>query len=319
MNDSKHWSESWQTKKTTSFGDLFPKNYDGTFLKFWQNEITKDLSNIVDLACGNGALSWITHDIISEQNRSATITGVDFAEIDPFAILEKDKADYPHLTFIGNTPIENLPFKDNSVDCFVSQYGFEYADLSKSIPSITRCLRDKGKMAFIMHDIESGVISGAMRGLLPCKIAHDKFQLHDHFIQLSEIIESEKNQNRLQNSKLIPEKSKSIELIIQKIGSVCKNPSESESFFAYLTDINNAFNNPSLGKDDRNKIIIDAKDRNLEYIDRIEDLRAAAIDTERLTQLRDLVEAEGFTITKDELFHYDDHGVFGRAFVAERK
>lgn len=318
-SNAKHWSETWQTKKTTSFGDLFPNNYDGTFLEFWKNIVTDDLTNIVDLACGNGALSWIMNDIVTQRGMPTQVTGVDYAEIDPFGILEKDPKDYPSLTFIGNTPIEKLPFEDNSVGCFVSQYGIEYSDLTKTIPELGRALNESGKMAFIMHDIESEVLKGALRGLLPCKLAHERFRLHEQFMHLSELYDSEKKLNRLQGSKLIQEGAKRIEQSIQQIGSFCKAPSDAESFFIYLKTINDSFNNSRLNKEDRDRIISTATEQNIDYMNRILDLEAAAINQERRDELRELVQAQGFNISLDEKFHYDNHGIFGLAFVAERK
>ncbi|MCK6371332.1 MAG: hypothetical protein L6Q83_08420, partial [Gammaproteobacteria bacterium] len=57
--DIRYWGPFWRNPTITSFGKLFPDNYDGAMLEFWRRQVTADVADIVDLACGNGALTWI--------------------------------------------------------------------------------------------------------------------------------------------------------------------------------------------------------------------------------------------------------------------
>ena len=163
--DAKIWSHSWQSPRLTSFGADLPNNYDGAFLEFWKQQLQGKFSHVVDLACGNGALTWISDDILNSGDRKTAITGVDFASISPFRALGRQEKDYPEVRFIGNSPIEKLPFEDNSVDLVVSQYGLEYSNLDKSIPEIGRVLTSSGKMSFILHDRDGVIVRDATKSI----------------------------------------------------------------------------------------------------------------------------------------------------------
>ncbi len=66
--DPQDWTRYWQRPTITSFGDMFPNNYDDTMLEFWQGQLTGELEHVVDVACGNGALSWIADDILNSDS-----------------------------------------------------------------------------------------------------------------------------------------------------------------------------------------------------------------------------------------------------------
>ena len=180
--DAQSWSFMWQANSLTTFGSTdFVENYDGAILEFWQSQLQGELSHVVDLACGNGALTWIANDLLNSQQPQATITGVDFAAIDPFKVLGRKPDDYPAITFIGNSPIEQLPFADGSVDIAISQYGLEYSDLDQSIPEIARVLTPAGKMSFILHARDGDLVKGAT---LPLKDYRNMLE----FMRLDELI-----------------------------------------------------------------------------------------------------------------------------------
>ena len=133
-SDPQDWTIFWKRSTTTSFPQIFPNNYDGSILEFWQRQLAGDFHHIVDVACGNGALTWVSNEILNNGPRKTNITGVDFADISPFKVLHRKKRDFPAIRFIGNTPAENLPFEDQSVDLVISQYGLEYTNPDKTIP-----------------------------------------------------------------------------------------------------------------------------------------------------------------------------------------
>ena len=70
--DPKDWSLYWRRPTVTSFGDLFPENYDGAILEFWKTQLVGEFNHVVDIACGNGALTWLANEIINSRsaNRS---------------------------------------------------------------------------------------------------------------------------------------------------------------------------------------------------------------------------------------------------------
>lgn len=48
--DAKYWSPLRHNRTITSFGDLFPINYDGSIFEFWRRRISGTEHNILDLA-----------------------------------------------------------------------------------------------------------------------------------------------------------------------------------------------------------------------------------------------------------------------------
>ena len=93
------WSEMWKSPFITTFGGEFENNYDGPILDFWKSQLHGDLRHVADLACGNGALTWIANDLLNADGNKARVTGVDIASIDPFAVLGRNQHDYPQVDF----------------------------------------------------------------------------------------------------------------------------------------------------------------------------------------------------------------------------
>jgi ubiquinone/menaquinone biosynthesis C-methylase UbiE len=155
------WSYNWQFERLTSFGDVMPNNYDGEFRTFWAKQVHTEMEQIVDLACGNGALTWIFNEILNPISASTQITGVDFASISPFKSLRTQEEDYPAIKFVGDCALENLSLSESSFDLAASQYGIEYSNLEESIPEVARVLKPHGKMSFVLHDRDGVVVTGA--------------------------------------------------------------------------------------------------------------------------------------------------------------
>jgi ubiquinone/menaquinone biosynthesis C-methylase UbiE len=173
----------------TSFGAMFQNSYDHDIRDFWHQQLDVDCKNIVDLACGNGALVWIADEIRNPSGKKRThITGVDIANIKPFKILGKKAKRYPMIKFIANTSIDDLPFDDGSIDIVISQYGLEYSILDTTIPEIARVLTANGKMCFVMHDEYSAIIQKEKLVIAEClrvleqeKIEHDYLALDESY------------------------------------------------------------------------------------------------------------------------------------------
>ncbi|MDH3978720.1 MAG: class I SAM-dependent methyltransferase [Gammaproteobacteria bacterium] len=119
----------WTRPTLTAFASSFQDNYDGPILEFWESQIIGDIGHVADLACGNGALTWIANDLLNKHESKTKVTGVDYAKINPFQVLERNPKDFPQVSFIGDTGVEKLPFADGSIDLVISQYGLEYSDL----------------------------------------------------------------------------------------------------------------------------------------------------------------------------------------------
>jgi len=210
------WTDWWNKGGITSFATGFDNNYDGEILDFWSKSLDTNASITLDLCCGNGALSWIAYDIINDKTPAApkTILGVDIADIEPFKLLSRHADDYPGLQFVGNTPLESLPFEDNYADQAISQYGLEYSDLSQTIPELSRVLKTKATIGFIMHDSNSIILRDSIKTVEKYSYFLKDAKLFDLFKKLDKVHSSHGSADSLAND---PRRKKLIKRINEVI------------------------------------------------------------------------------------------------------
>lgn len=316
-NDPNEWSPFWQAPTITSFGDLFPNNYDGTILDFWHDQLTGNYDHVVDLACGNGALTWICDRRLNENGVRTRITGVDFAAIDPFRVLGKNPEEYPGVEFLGDTPIEALPFQDDSIGLAVSQYGIEYSDLEKSIPEVARVLSPTGKVSLILHDIDSVLIAGAVEHLDDFRRVLDTLRLHELALELDALHYSFDSEETLAASEDFQDVMRRIRLTAGKVDDLLHTHPPKSPLATYVSRLNDAFKRGSpFRSKERKARIEDAHHRLRAHVERIEDLTDAALDKQGLERLIALLQEHGLSITENRVLGYREEPNVGTALVA---
>lgn len=149
---SDYWTKYWQQGHLTSFGQDFTGNYTGSLKKVWSDffEEMDENSTVLDIGTGNGALV----DLALQSSKNLQIVGVDSAKLS----LQDNLCNIDNVKFLEKTNAENLPFEDNKFDAVVSQFGIEYADLSKALPELARVLKPKGTFQLVMHDAKSSIV-----------------------------------------------------------------------------------------------------------------------------------------------------------------
>lgn len=175
---TKHWDQFWADGFITTFGASLQNNYQGVVRDFWEREFDRlsEEVSILDVATGNGAIAILLQTIAMGKNKNVEVFAVDSAEIneisncDDSSISEASR----RVKFYGRTPCENLPFKENSFDMVVSQYGFEYSDINKSSQEIYRVLKQGGKFSAIIHHAESSLIKRSVKELEVYRVAFKK-------------------------------------------------------------------------------------------------------------------------------------------------
>ncbi|HKU15716.1 MAG TPA: class I SAM-dependent methyltransferase [Steroidobacteraceae bacterium] len=115
-------------------------------------------SRILDIATGNGIV--LTHAAAAGRalNRAFALTGVDLADIDPLRYVTSLEDDMRAARFIGGVAAEQLPFEAGSFDAVVSQYGLEYADMSRALAEVARVLAPGGTLHWLAHSDASEVV-----------------------------------------------------------------------------------------------------------------------------------------------------------------
>ncbi len=317
--DPQDWTPYWQRPTVTSFGDIFPDSYDGEILDFWKKQLRGKLDHVVDVACGNGALTWIGNDILNQGARKTRITGVDFADISPFRVLSKKKKLYPEVRFIGKTPAENMPFKDGSIDLVMSQYGIEYTNLEKTIPEIARVLVSSGRMSFVLHDKESVIIKRSTVNLDDYRTVLNDIAIHDFALEVDDLYRRVKNPATRQGSSEYQKLVSSINSSGEKVRALVRDYQGRSPIHLYMERLNQALaQTHDHQKTSRTALIHLAHDGLRAHIERIEDLEVAALSAEGRQHLVCLIENAGFAIIEKQMLPYKRDDNVGTTFVAQR-
>lgn len=155
-----HWDHYWLNRKTvTSFANSsFDNGYAGPLAQFWQDTFAclSDSNVMLDLGCGNGALSLLA----LRSGKASAVLAIDLATIDPCHLFADDlalSAELQQISFHPSCKIEALPFADHSIDFAISQFGFEYSDTTQSLPELCRVLRPNGKAVLLCHHADSDI------------------------------------------------------------------------------------------------------------------------------------------------------------------
>ncbi len=318
------WSRFWESGSLTTFIGRFADNYDGDVMGFWFLEFRKlpDGAHVVDLATGNGALAMLATQYSRNNDKGFRITGIDYADIDPLAYAKEDqREDMATIEFVGNTRIEQTTLPDGSVDCAVSQFGFEYADPAAAIAEVSRILKPEGsRFAAIMHHQDSDIMKQATDGLAQVA-ACEQSNLHAHIEPMLRRLHELKAQGA--NPAADPEAERlrgALNELTEQLHNA-QNRFLDPSMFPYYLKHSMAVFNPNIVGD----ITLDQKLDLLRQVDaftadykqRMQDLAAAARSPEDFEHLETALASHGFTVEKSEPFHFETTW-FGHVLVASR-
>lgn len=159
-----HWSDYWSSGALTSLPQDFAFNYDGEVRAFWHEQFKElpEPARVLDVCTGNGPIALLAAGWAAERGRSVDVTAVDAARIRPEEIARRRPEVaglIESIGFLGETPVESLPFGDDSFDLVTSQYGLEYCRLEQAAPEIARVLRPGGRLAMLTHEASTDVIA----------------------------------------------------------------------------------------------------------------------------------------------------------------
>lgn len=166
-----HWDHYWNlTGALSSFGDAeLEFGYPDKILEFWSDLVISEKNcNYLDLATGKGALAIWLQNRIDNLGFCGKVYGCDLANINKDKITSKNPSineSIKKVSFDFNTPLEKLPYPDNTFDVIVSQFGFEYSDWSNSLPEAIRVLKENGKISLMLHTTESVITKDCRAGI----------------------------------------------------------------------------------------------------------------------------------------------------------
>ncbi len=166
-----HWDHYWNfTGALSSFGDAeLEFGYPDEILEFWSDLVISEKNcNYLDLATGKGALAIWLQNRVDNLGLCGKVYGCDLASINKDKITSKNPSineSIKKVSFDFNTPLENLPYPDNTFDLVVSQFGFEYSDWKYSLSEAMRVLKNDGKICLMLHNHESVITKDCKAGL----------------------------------------------------------------------------------------------------------------------------------------------------------
>jgi len=314
------WTRFWdESASITTFGTHTDKNYEFQILEFWQHQLSGDFEQVVDLACGNGALSWIAHEIFVNAKQNNRVTGVDIANIKPFKTLGRKSKHYPLLEFVANTNMDELPFADDSVDLAISQYGFEYSDIEKTVLELDRVLKPAAKISLIMHSTSSKLIRPTTDLIKESSRVLNEVRLHELYLKLDEVCNSPGSDS---DPKLLAEEKKlraAIAAATIDIGDhVDEIEGRVEAVTKYIFNMASEFTAKAPRRNaNRKTVIVEAKTTLEKYQGRIEDMRSAALGKSEEQDLKRYLEEVGFSVEQGVL-NYVKLGNIGSTLIATR-
>lgn len=309
------WSQFWLGSTVTTFQGLFGDNYSGDIASFWREHLQGGYSRVVDIACGNGALCWMAHEILNTEVPDLQIIGIDYADINPFKRLGKRKADYPQVSFLGHTPAEQLPFADGSVDLVVSQYGLEYSSLASSVAELGRVLSAAGKVCLVSHVSQSVLVQTEMRMLAACREILYEDRLHDLYLALDALMRRTTDDSALEIKQL----KKEIAHVSFRVRNRVRDFRKKVDVENYLYRIEKVFaeNTPRRSKKRQQEVEL-ARDLLSTFVRRLEDLSAAALTPERQDWLIQLLQQQGLHVVEQRPLYIEAGVLWGQGLVAQR-
>ncbi len=312
------WTRKWENTDVTTFTKIFPSGYDDSILDFWKSQLAGSLERVADIGCGNGAITWLCHDILTAAGSKAPVTGIDAANIDPFRALGRQHDDYPNVKFIGNNPAEHLPFSDNSIDLVVSQFGIEYSDIEQSIPEVARILSNHGRIGFILHNQNSIIVREAADFIKDVREMLTKVKLHELALALLEIHRQNGFGDQLQTSEAYQDLQTEIAARVSVFNPKLQKHSQGSVLQQFFGALNHATNETvSLTFDEREAIVVNARESLVRVDQRQATLAAAALTPNRQARLVELIEAHGKTVTCVKTLRYKQQDNFGTVLTAE--
>jgi len=156
------WSYYWSQGNATSLPELFPQNYGGSILAFWET-VFADIQpgqRLLDICTGNGAIALLAFEYAVRNKTPCRIDGIDAADIIP--ITPPSPPGCPvTLNFLPRIQAEHLPFASGSINLAVGQFALEYCNTEAVLPELLRVLGKNGHLAFIIHHSESITVKSA--------------------------------------------------------------------------------------------------------------------------------------------------------------
>ncbi|MDT8438713.1 MAG: class I SAM-dependent methyltransferase [Wenzhouxiangellaceae bacterium] len=117
-----------------------------------------DEARLLDIGCGNGALTLRAVQAADRVDHRLQIDAVDAAAIDPkLPCRSGGRDERVRVRFRGGVVMEQLPFAASCFDAVCSQFAFEYAEPEAAAAELARVLKPGGMLRMLVHAADTAV------------------------------------------------------------------------------------------------------------------------------------------------------------------
>lgn len=295
------WSVFWRQGHSTTFGDYFKQGYDGVVASWWQSQLEalEAGATVLEIGCGNCSLL----PGLVKSGKRARYVGVDLAHVEVSEIarqgLDESGID---VVLHGETPAENIPEDDASVDVAASVFGIEYSDLEKSLGEVQRLLKPGGRLVALLHHAGSVVTSMSRRALAE----YNEQDLESVIAALGVISKARDETPELSELKNNPDAERAREEINRLAGKYLGNTDPNTgnaTMFELLTNALKFFKMMGADSAERRQFIESLGAEHRASQERFDQMVAVALDESGIEQLQVKLDGLGFTNTRVDAIH----------------
>jgi ubiquinone/menaquinone biosynthesis C-methylase UbiE len=309
------WSLFWRQGHSTTFGNYFKEGYEGAVADWWQsnvNSLTPDLT-ILEVGCGNCSLL----PALIKSEIKAKYIGVDLASVAPSGVAQKGLSESDiELVVHSETPAEQIPEADASVDLIASVFGIEYSNLEKSFTEVSRLLKPGGRLTALLHHSSSVVTGMSARAM-------SEYNDEDLTIVLSAlnaISEARDRSESLAALKVNPQAENARTTINAIAGKYLSNTdpaTANATMFEFMTNALGFFKMMGANSAQRGAFIAALAHEHRASNERFRQMVAVAFDDDGIDQLKVILQSKGLTDIQTNVIHTDNE-ILGWELCAEK-
>jgi SAM-dependent methyltransferase len=149
------WTRYWSSGMPHSCGTSYESTYGGAVGRFWRDAFAglDETDRVLDLATGNAALPRLLCEAMPDA--LAECDAIDIAQVSPPWLSTLDPQRRQRIRIHAGVGAETLPFAQGTFSLVISQYGIEYADLTRAIPEVLRVRSPAGRIRLLAHHSSS--------------------------------------------------------------------------------------------------------------------------------------------------------------------
>jgi SAM-dependent methyltransferase len=302
------WSLFWRQGHSTTFGDYFKRGYEGAVADWWKSILDMLPANpaVMEVGCGNCSLlpAMIASGV------GGRYIGVDLALVEPSPLAREGLVESGiEVVLHPETPAEEIPEPDESVDLLASVFGIEYSDLDKSLPEAFRLLRPGRQLRALLHHDASVVTSMSRRA-----IAEYDSEDVASVIEALGVISTERDKTasiaELKASPQAEKHRKIINMLAEKYLSSTDPRTANATMFEIMTNALKFFKMMGAESVARQQFITSLNDEHTASHERFKQMVSVALDEAGIEAVQEKLRALGFSETRARVI-YSNKDILG--------